>query len=227
MKEKPILFKAAMVLAIQSGNKTQTRRIVATDTRPQSEDTFMRGFPPNPTNVRMGVGYAKCDAPAGSRSVSYRVRCPYGYIEDRLWVKETFWHRNDDGLIAYAADGNISPGKGSLAQQMGIQNIPAGGALPDAEMRKLSFVKKPSIFMPRTASRITLEITGVRVERLQDISDDDARDEGADHWFNNLHPDHPEPPSSSKAFKMLWVSINGKQSWDLNPYVWVIEFKKV
>ena len=115
--------------------------------------------------------------------------CPYGKIGDRLWVRETF---NSDWCdhVIYRADGGSA--------------IDAGYA----EEPKW----KPSIFMPRKASRINLEITNVRVERLNDISDEDAIAEGVE---------------SKDSFIKLWEFINGVGSWEANPFVWVIEFKKL
>lgn len=112
--------------------------------------------------------------------------CPYGQVGDRLWVRETWAYCPYRDCFFYRAD-NFSEDK---------------------------FKWKPSIHMIRAASRITLEITGVRVERLQDISEEDAIAEGM----------NPELPRAK--FRFLWESINGKGSWNLNPWVWVIEFKQ-
>jgi hypothetical protein len=132
---------------------------------------------------------------------------PYGQVGDQLWVRETFNRTNPhgkDGHYFYRAD--------------------EAHEFPGA-------IWKPSIFMPRAASRITLEITGVRVERLQDISADDCYLEGADVWAHEnsekLLGDGGKYRSIVQAYKALWESINGAGSWDLNPWVWVIEFKKV
>lgn len=128
--------------------------------------------------------------------------CPYGQPGDRLWVRETW------------ADGHSYDGKRHFAYRAdGVELHPS---------RKW----KPSIHMPRAASRITLEITGVRVERLQEISADDARAEGC--------PDKPVPgaeQASVDAFARewyadLWESINGPGSWYANPWVWVVEFRR-
>lgn len=197
-RERPIMFSGEMVRAILDGRKTQTRRVIATDTRPQSADTFMRGFPPNPVNVRNGFGYAKCDAPPGSRSVSYRVPWPYGDIGDRLWVRETF---------------AFYP-KTFYGDKVLYRAVSEQWALP----------WKPSIFMPRRASRITLEITMVRVERVQEISEEDAIAEGV-RMNNSTHWE----TEARESFRRLWDSLNAKRGfgWDKNPWVWVIEFKKL
>lgn len=226
IEERPILMKGAMVRAILDGRKTQTRRIVKTDLRPQSKDTVMRGFPPNPQNVRMLFCYAKCDAPAGSRSVSYRVPCPYGRLGDRLFVKETFARVSDgekDG-ICYRAD------------RLGDEAID----------REAGERWTPSIFMPRAYSRILLEITMVRVQRLNDISPSDAEAEGLKKltkdegrtWKYGI-PDRDGLPGNDDdgwhwhewrqspvdAYEKLWENINGAGSWALNPWVWVLVFK--
>ena len=125
------------------------------------------------------------------------LRNPYGEFRDRLWVKETwrvcggkeYEYQKHQPSVVYRAD---------------------VGEFDIEEWR-------PSIFMPRWASRITLEITQVRVERLQDITEEDAYNEGVSTlWENNVY-----------AFRNLWNSINGPGSWDLNPWVWVIQFKRV
>ena len=125
--------------------------------------------------------------------------CPYGRPGDRLWVRETFSYdaklhfRGDRGPCWYWADGN--PEYGDWTKP------------------------RPSIHMPRWASRITLEITGVRVERLQSISEEDALAEGA-----TLHKDKDPDYGYAGWYRALWESINGPDSWAANPFVWVIEF---
>lgn len=123
---------------------------------------------------------------------------PYGQPVDRLWVRETFAVCADNNIF-YKADGKPDPWDG---------------------------IKwKPSIHMPRKASRITLEITGVRVERLQDISPTEACKEGI--FEDGNYCSEPPLPYPVATFKKLWNSINGPGSWVANPWVWVIEFKKL
>ena len=123
--------------------------------------------------------------------------CPYGKPGDRLWVRETFSYdaklhfRGDRGPCWYWADGN--PEYGDWTKP------------------------RPSIHMPRWASRITLEVTGMRVERLNDISSVDAMAEG-------VAVDSPAAHQAVSAYKDLWESINGEGSWTANPFVWVVEF---
>jgi hypothetical protein len=134
-------------------------------------------------------------------------RCPYGIPGDRLWVRETF-------------NGNAEVGYAYRATEPDMNGCPW----------------RPSIFMPRRASRILIEITDVRVQRLQDISEDDARAEGAAFhdgrpighhgWRHDIN--HGVVYSTAReSFAWLWKSINGAGSWDANPWVWVINFRRL
>jgi hypothetical protein len=139
--------------------------------------------------------------------------CPYGRPGDRLWVRET-WVKWDGGL-AYLAD--------SLNKQ-GVED-------EDSKRCRLDYGVQwqPSIFMPRWASRITLELTGVRVERLQDISEEDCcRETGAPLRWEGPGLE-PYKRDMRGCFRNLWNMINAKRgySWESNPWVWVIDFKKV
>jgi hypothetical protein len=136
--------------------------------------------------------------------------CPYGQPGDRLWVRETFNRTNPGGN-----DGHY------------FFRATEANEFPDA-------IWKPSIHMPRWASRITLEVTGVRVDRLQDISESDAVAEGCAKNHNGYYWGAPHPVSGLKqmasavgAYRDLWESINGPGSWDLNPWVWCVSFKVV
>ena len=138
-------------------------------------------------------------------------KCHFGVPGDRLWVRETTCiapkrFANPDDTCVTDCDGDKR-----------YVSYKADGHSEDA-MRDYKLKWTPSIHMPRWASRITLEITNVRVERLQEITEDDARDEG---W----HPADGQGPV--EWFEDLWNSINGPGSWDLNPYVWVIGFRRV
>lgn len=216
MRERGMIFNADMVRAVLNGSKTQTRRIM----KVQPSECF------NPLNMALetdfkahwytpGVvdkdGYlqpAKKQA-FGVASEDEGYTCPFGAVGDRLWVRETF--RLFDSSVECACEDHCS-----CSCYHGKPMYRANGN--DSEAKWI-----PSIHMPRWASRITLEITGVRVERLQDISEEDAKAEGIipaaggvekgwEHRFN---------------LRELWIGIYGEESWQANPWVWVIEFKRV
>jgi hypothetical protein len=198
MSDRPILFNAPMVRAILADIKTQTRRVV--------KDRYIDAAPP--------VHFFRY----------LRENCPYGQPGDRLWVRET-WRDAGRNSWHYAADGTMLP---KLSDRE-LQAMLAARAPLTWE----SYTWKPSIHMPRAASRITLEITGVRVERLQDISEADALSEGCTQQLTSAMGMSCEVSQESfacggarKTFKALWESINGPGSWDENPCVWVIEFRR-
>jgi len=136
--------------------------------------------------------------------------CPYGQLGDQLWVKETHWVDDEDGSVLYAAN----PDDWNFVEQN------------KHETGSSRYNWKPSIFMPRKHSRITLEITGVRVERLQDISETDARAEG--YPAVNFNPARNQEHDQARYwYRLLWEQINGPGSWEANPWVWAIEFGRV
>ena len=193
MKERPILFSAPMVRALLDGSKTQTRRVVKP--QPVYDGRFAGGWK---LKGKKGHEAATC-------SPLIAEVCPYGQPGDRLWVRESFAHIYRDNSsperrsfedVAYMADGR------------GI-DIGAYGSW------------KPSIHMPRWASRITLEVTSVRVERLQDISRGEAMAEGCPF------PNMAQGKDPCQWYGKLWEQINGPDSWEANPWVWVIEFKRI
>ncbi len=213
--EKPILFSGPMVKAILEGRKTQTRRVV----KDVSEYACLTGDCDHSKQV-------ECDAFMSLLS-------PYGIFCDKLWVKET-WRPVDHDfamekrkecpgawLVQYRSDNANVWGcpdyddRKKLAKKFGTANT-AGGC--DSKWR-------PSIFMPRWASRITLEITGVRVERVQEISESDAKAEGVE--ASKAVEMKNGDPCYSTPYQILWNQINGTGSWESNPWVWVIEFKKL
>lgn len=217
MKERPILFSGPMVQAILNGTKTQTRRVV----KPQPTqlgfgrncivDAYCKPAPfPLAYYERHGA-YWNSSAP---------LKMPYGKPGERLWVRETWapgdWMvfgtaKEDPETVLYKAD------KSALHWDGRAMALPL-----DTYAFNWQAVRwRPSIHMPRWASRITLEITAVRVERLQDISRGDCMAEGC-----------PFPNLAGKTdpvawYRELWESINGPHSWDDNPWVWVVEFKRV
>ena len=201
MKERPILFSAPMVRAILAGTKTQTRRVVKPH---RSDDSFVL--------EDHGNGWWPYRSEDGESSVmldgcEHRFNCPYGQPGDRLYVKETWSHDGSGGPPIYMADlcERDYPG-------VPCEHGPARWS--------------PSIHMPRWASRITLEITGVRVERLQDISEQDAMAEGVEPYRLPCHPQR-EALRHVDGFCAVWESIYGPGSWERNPWVWAITFTRV
>lgn len=211
MKERPILFSGEMVRAILDGTKTQTRRVInpqpdlsiLKESYRDLEFEFRRMPVLGPTHVPSEWGFcAKYDKPNCVPIHGYK--CPYGTIGDRLWVKETH-HVRDAGYV----DGT---GR-DIVHKADDEDFPYGWT--------------PSIYMPRWASRITLEITGIRVERVQDISEEDARAEGVG-VHGGWNADETECAVNARGpFSRLWDSINAKlHPWASNPWVWVIEFRR-
>lgn len=199
MKERPILFSAPMVRAILDGRKTQTRRIV---NKPIPVGHKFHGWIIESTDKKRD-GCAAWSI--GDDALAYDLivaKCPYGKPGDRLWVRETFL-QDTEGFI-YRADGDFE----------GNAKILGGW--------------RPSIHMPRSASRILLEITGVRVERLQDISECDAKAEGSyvcDYFGRRLLDQSSNQGCYKWGYRSIWESLNGSGSWHLNPFVWVVEFR--
>lgn len=229
IKERPILFSGPMIRALLDGRKTQTRRMV----KPQ----------PDPSWGATSAGVISSDSASDGEwswlsgdprdADTWGVhgnpfRCPYGSPGDRLFVRESIYVQPE-----------------IWAAHRWPQPFHYAADVPREQVE--DYVLKPSIHMPRWASRITLEITGVRVERVQEISEADAVAEGAErnalpgtehHWSpedgyrtNCVH--YPEgcecfPHETAREwFRELWAKINGAESWDADPYVWVVEFKRV
>ena len=213
MKERPILFSAPMVRAIMSGTKTQTRRIVGLGTLRRSStrgyDWQFRGQAP----VR-SISQQKRH-PQGCwqdmREKAFLALCPYGGPGVRLWVRETW---------APVSTFDPSPETGALYRADPIYD----------GMASFEWRWRPSIHMPRWASRITLEVTGVRVERVQEISEVDAYREGVVIPSHHAFTSNGNPELRNEArteFQALWHEINGPGSWERNDWVWVVEFKRV
>lgn len=202
MKERPIIFSGEMVQALLDGRKTMTRRIV----KPQ---------PLQHVSIEGGQSdfYLQWDVDEGERVTqeTREIKCPYGVPGDRLWVKETIRFRRDQdhlkptdciGRPWYQADDPTL--------------IPSGCGGGAGKMR-------PSIYMPRLASRLTLEITDVRVERIQDISEKDGKAEGVNWELGEGTPNNRFVP----AFEKLWNSIHGPGAWERDDWVWAISFKRI
>lgn len=214
MTERPILFSAEMVRAILDGRKTQTRRVI----KPQPWVDNMGNACWKDRNFGQSanhVPHIKALASPIPCSDTKRVLCPYGKPGDLLWVRETWCLEEPPHIpsVHYRADGEhvvLDDGDGFTAvNKDGSEKSPW----------------RPSIHMPRWASRITLRITDVRVERLQDIREDDARAEGCDPV---IHEDGAIDCGTRKTtFARLWNRINGPGAWEANSWVWVISFERV
>jgi len=232
MKEHPILFNGSMVKAILEGRKTQTRRIMRR--QPDEVERFHRGETTTDTDASHAIlrcynnpkGFKKC-ASGWLAGAAYKTPFREFVVGDRLWVRETFMdlsgtgveHRDSEDKLqkyAYAAD---CP-KGSHG---------------DESRKDFGLKWKPSIHMPRSASRILLEITKIRVERLNSISRIDAAKEGlhqlpaTGRYVINKGDQYFGLASSNpvEVFSWLWEDISGSGSWEKNPWVWVVEFKVI
>lgn len=215
---KPIIFGGDMVRAILEGRKTQTRRAVI-PSPPEGWRPKVGLF--HPTIARRGVERPGPEV-FGASDEEFGVKCPYGQPGDRLWVRETWCQRSEDGYVVYNAEGNLDPSCcWYAADGVHVRKCDGDGF---AEYRKDGSEAspwRPSIHMPRWASRITLEITAISLDRLQDISEADARAEGAQC------PGFPAAMTDAGAFAKRWEMIHGKGAWAVNPWVWVVEFRKV
>lgn len=231
MSDRPILFSAQMVRAILDGRKTQTRRLV-TPQPIRRIDWSCKGT--DGIEFKWGI-YAETllDHP---QHPDFAKRCPYGGPGDRMWVRETWryadWTEDGQPWIRYAADDarrlceRVSSEWAARvadiwAELSSAENVSVDGRAADRKWR-------PSIFLPRWASRITLAVTAVRVERLQEISEADAIAEGVLRTGGRaqLQPNHFRP--ARELFSELWDSINEDRApWASNPWVWVVEFKRV
>jgi len=192
MKERPILFSTEMVQAVLDGRKTQTRRVV------KNQDMFM---------VK-DIGSVKLRPCEIKDHTQIDLKCPYGQVGDKLWVRETWWGKpaipEKNPKIIYKADDPQAP-----------------------------LCWRPSIFMPKKYSRITLEITDIRVERVQDITYGDIFREGVNvknyKEFDGADNQFAQCQFANEKFIELWDSINEKRgySWNVNPWVWVVCFKVI
>lgn len=213
-----------MVRAILDGRKTQTRRVIKP--QPEGEDLFIAETAYDWTFGTDGFLHGLVAGDHGYEPLSFR--CPYGIPGERLWVRETWQavHTCPESGIRddFYAAGRI-PAKG---QESGWAPIYAATD-PSADYSKedRGFSWRPSIFMPRWASRIFLEITDVRVERLQSITPEDCRAEGHKVRTDPHYEQRDHDDAGLDWYEDLWIEINGLESWRADPLVWVISFKKL
>jgi hypothetical protein len=235
MTDRPILFSAEMVRAILDGRKTQTRRMMkvqpwpnaTVEVGPYHPHWIDRNGESQPGPATFGAIWDHQDILNGGDA---GLRCPYGAPGDLLWVRETcaIVGSVDPGWVLYRASGYEAE-----CARHGFDR-----PYPDEKLVRW----RPSIHMPRWASRITLRITDIRVERLQDIegqhaSESDAIAEGVraihhgdgQYYYSALR-DEPHPKNwgdPADAFQELWNKINGPGAWKANPWVWVVSFERV
>ena len=231
--ERGMIFNGEMVRAILDGRKTQTRRVMKPQPDPCPPPRGGHWWPSNIFRTMLHVEKEMQNGEGGWGGLVGDA-CPFGDIGDRIWVRETFQgplfdfeqmeaYQEDSSkfqkpeFCVYKADGKPTP------------------EFFDAD-ENLHCCWRPSIHMPRWASRLLLEITDVRVERLNGISETDAEAEGIDmealldsQDCYDCIADHNMTgrPTATGAFKYLWESIYGSDSWHANPWVWVIEFKRI
>ncbi|HDP1358081.1 TPA: hypothetical protein ACLKPX_005307 [Klebsiella pneumoniae] len=212
MKERGMIFNGEMVRALLSGRKTQTRRIIKDCTVGRDQISKFIQI------EKKFIGCYPEDVPELIREC-----CPYGIPGDRIWVREAFRvhsRATDVATLVYKASE-----RNSWTEQ--THRVPVAVCNKPATPEKWT----PSLHMPRWASRILLEITDVRVERLNAISQEDAQAEGME--LTGWRPTYSDPDSGGEVmtpydnFAELWSSIYGDESWKANPWVWVISFKRV
>lgn len=235
MRERPILFSGPMVQALLAGRKTVTRRVVKPAPVWHDEVPGRQAGGWSVQGRQKDVGlHAWADASAFAAQLVSHVGCPYGQPGDRLWVRETWSPDHRDVYpcpdFVYAADGTVTVADRREHIHACTDATRAKGERNFECLACVPFRWRPSIHMPRRVSRLTLEVVSVRVECLHDITEEDAKAEGivqvADGGWGLAGA--PVGCTSARwAFKYLWTSINGEESWDANPWVWVVSFKSV
>lgn len=215
-KERPILFSRPMVAALARGEKTQTRRIVAADIHEEADTVEWI--------TSRWCGITNCGA---IFDLQEPISCSFGAVGDHLWVREPWRVVLDDGgaFVAY-----------SNGDELGFpshdDDLRALAAQPNGARNR------HARYMPRWASRFLLEIVSIRVERVQEISEEDALAEGVEPGRRRSGPCFAVlddrtgqatcvAPSARESFGLLWESIHGPGAWERNEWVWVIEFKRV
>lgn len=216
MKSRPILYKTEMVQAIYEGRKNLTRRTKKLEKVNVNPDWFRYDGTANfgdqvPSNRHY---FELLDLEGNPREKYIHIDCPYGKIGDILWVRETFYISKYDDIK---------------------QECPYIYKASVFDADKLDLKWKPSIYMPQKACRLFLKITDIRCERLMDISEEDAKAEGVDFQFAEMFQEdrfkdyldfNSDYRTAYSSFQSLWESINGVESFNANPWVWVIQFEK-
>ena len=210
MREHPLLMQGPLVRATLAGRKTQTRRPIIP--QPDADIVAVR----YDAIADLWLGNTPEDNDLGYTS-SWAERCPLGKAGDRLWVRETFqaWRK-----VGHESD---------EWEPIGVKAASFGDTIEYRATSKSTGPWTPSIHMPRWACRLVLPLVSVRVERVQDITEDDARAEGLRRTENGWTDGATgyDVTSARAAFQELWASIYGQASWDVNPWVWVAEWKEI
>ena len=213
--ERGMIFNDEMVRAILDGRKTQTRRIMKV--QPDTPEFGLRRIMESSIANEIGMYFWSQEDARGIKARSKQFFCPFGDVGDRIWVRETWAEAG-----ASAPDLTLYRANYPAHVPTHYENVP-----PAEDVRWT-----PSIHMPRWASRILLEITDVRVEQLKSISEEEARSEGVaqlrEGFWKHYQPGWTQHQLSARgSFATLWESIYGFGEWDRNPWVWVIEFKRI
>lgn len=224
MKERPVIFNGEMVRAILDGRKTQTRRVMKVQPKPSETRPGDFWFSSKKLESMVHVSdFMPGNSPVSDCHLFFQEHCcPFGQVGDRLWVREAFRvhsRATDVSTLVYRASE-----RNSWTEQ--TRRVPVLVCNKQVSPEKWT----PSIHMPRWASRILLEITAVRVERLNDISQADAIAEGGPPSHPSIDAvsrDYGFPDFSRSWLAQTWQHIYGEESWSANPWVWVIEFKRV
>ena len=218
MKERGMIFNAEMVRAILEGRKTQTRRVMKVQPEPSKTREGDYWFPSKKLECMVHISdIVPGNSPIADCHLFFQEHCcPFGAVGDRIWVRETW----------------AEAGAGAPDLKLYRANYPEHVPSHYENVPKAEDIRwTPSIHMPRVACRILLEITDVRVERLNDISQEDAQAEGME--LTGWRPTYSDPDSGGDYqtpydnFAELWESIYGQENWNANPWVWVIEFKRI
>jgi hypothetical protein len=216
VKERGIIMSAPMVMALLEGRKTQTRRIV----KVKHAGCGDKVHPAVQSIVHRENGWWGFESTERLKDqyiTTYpfnTIRCPYGVVGDRLWVRETHWR-----FGKWVRKGKTKSGRQKWCFKITEPNVIRYEELNPytrPARTKEGYTKRPAIFLPRKLSRIAFELTRVRVERLQDISVDDCLAEGCSHSWGRSH--------TKAVYAELWDSLHGKGAWELNPWVWVLSF---